>query len=92
MIRLLDEFRGLRWMPLQPKYLDFENTQILLIGHKEGALEKAADQQNQNEGEGKDQPVEEMEKLEHEDELRVAHLKGFPSLDRSLHGILSHRR
>ena len=73
---MLDEFRGLRWMPLQPRHLDYENTQILLIGHKEGALEKAADQQVQDEGEGKDKLIEEMEKLEHEDELRVEHLKG----------------
>ncbi|KAL8830165.1 MAG: hypothetical protein Q9191_001587 [Dirinaria sp. TL-2023a] len=73
---LLDEFRSLRWMPLQPKHLDYENTQLLLIGHKEQALEKAAGQQNQDEGDGKDQPIEEMEKLEHEDEIRVEHLKG----------------
>lgn len=72
---LLDEFRSLRWMPLQPKHLDYENTQFLLIGHAEHALEKAADQKDQ-EGEGKDQPIEEMEKLVHEDEIRVEHLKG----------------
>ena len=63
-------------MPLQPRYLDYDNTQILLIGHKEHALEKAADQQSQDEGKGKDQPIDEMEKLEHEDEIRVEHLKG----------------
>ena len=68
-------------MPLQPKYLDYENTQFLLIGHKDHALEKAAGQQNQDEGEGKDQPIEEMEKLEHEDEIRVEHLKGTGSTD-----------
>jgi len=66
-------------MPLQPKHLDYVNTQFLLIGHKDNALEKATDQQNQDEGEGKDKPLEEMEKLEHEDEIRVEHLKGkFP--------------
>jgi len=75
-IWILSEFRSLRWMPLQPKHLDYVNTQFLLIGHKDNALEKATDQQNQDEGEGKDKPLEEMEKLEHEDEIRVEHLKG----------------
>ena len=63
-------------MPLQPKHLDYVNTQFLLIGHKDNALEKATEPQNQDEGEGKDKPLEEMEKLEHEDQIRVEHLKG----------------
>ena len=74
--RILDEFRSLRWMPLQPKHLDYVNTQFILIGHKENAFEKATDQKNQDEGEGKDRPLEELEKLKHEDEIRVEHLKG----------------
>ena len=61
-------------MPLQPKHLDYVNTQFILIGHKENTLEKATDQQKQDEGEGKDKPLEELEKLEHEDEIRVEHL------------------
>jgi len=66
-------------MPLQPKHLDYVNTQFLLIGHKDNALEKATDQQNKDEGEDKDTPLGAMEKLEHEDEIRVEHLKGNSS-------------
>ena len=74
--RILDEFRSLRWMPLQPKLLDYENTQFLVIGSGVEDLSKATDQQAKDEKHEKDTPLEEMEKLEHEDELRVEHLKG----------------
>ncbi|KAL8711080.1 MAG: hypothetical protein Q9220_004461 [cf. Caloplaca sp. 1 TL-2023] len=63
-------------MPLEPKLLDYENTQFLIIGHKEEALEKATVPQTDDEKEKKDEPKAEMEKLEHEDEIRVEHLKG----------------
>ena len=63
-------------MPLQPKLLNYENTQFLLIGHKDDALEKAAKPQNGDEEPEKETPLEEMETLEHEDEIRVEHLKG----------------
>ncbi len=63
-------------MPLQPKLLNYANTQILIIGHKDNAVEKATVQQGEDETEDKDTPMEEMEKLEHEDEMRVEHLKG----------------
>ncbi len=63
-------------MPLQPKLLDYVNTQILIIGHKDDAVEKATVQQSEDEKKEIDTPMEEMEKLEHEDELRVEHLKG----------------
>jgi len=72
--RILDEFRSLRWMPLQPKLLDYKNTQFLLIGEGIGELGKAVEQQAGDEK--KETPLEEMEKLEHEDEIRVKHLKG----------------
>ena len=61
-------------MPLKPELLEYENTQFLLIGHKDDALEKAA--QPQAEGE-KETPLEELEKLEEEDEARVEGLKGM---------------
>ena len=63
-------------MPLQPKLLDYTNTQILIIGHKDNPVEKATIPQDEDQGKNKDEPMEEMEKLEHEDELRVEHLKG----------------
>ena len=64
-------------MPLQPKLLNYENTQFLLIGHNDEALEKAAKPEDGDEKKPeKETPLEEMETLEREDEIRVEHLKG----------------
>ena len=63
-------------MPLIPKMLDYANAQILLIGHDGDGLEKATVEQAEDAKQDKDTPLEEMEKLEHEDEIRVEHLKG----------------
>ncbi|KAL9602968.1 MAG: hypothetical protein Q9219_001493 [cf. Caloplaca sp. 3 TL-2023] len=73
---ILDEFRGRGWMPLEPKLLDYENTQFLLIGHNEESLDKATVPQPEDEKKDKEEPKAEMEKLEHEDDSRVQHLKG----------------
>lgn len=67
-------------MPLQPRFLDYANAQILLIGHHENALEKATDQEQKGEDDSKDKPLEEMEKLEDEDQIRIDHLKGVSAL------------
>ena len=72
----MDEFRSLRWLPSQPKHLDYINTQFLLIGESQGDLGKATEQQPRDEQNDKETPLEEMEKLEGEDEIRVKHLKG----------------
>ncbi|KAL9127991.1 MAG: hypothetical protein Q9217_003252 [Psora testacea] len=67
-----DEFGNRGWMPLLPKLLNYQNTQFLLIGHKEDALEKAAQPQDgEDPNEEKETPLEEIEKLEGEDEGRV---------------------
>ncbi|KAK7532970.1 tetrapyrrole biosynthesis, uroporphyrinogen III synthase [Phyllosticta citribraziliensis] len=77
---LLDEFRGLAWVPVQPKFLDYANAQILLIGEGNAAddhVGKALDPTRKDQKNGdKETPAEELEKLEHEDELRVQHLHG----------------
>ena len=74
--RILEEFRNLRWMPLQPKLLNYVNAQLLIIGHQDNPVEKATVPQGEDQEKDKDDPMEEMEKLEYEDELRVEHLKG----------------
>lgn len=69
---ILDEFGGRGWMPLQPKLLDYQNTQFLLIGHGSEALEKATKAQDEDgENEGKRAPLDEIQSLEDEDERRV---------------------
>jgi len=86
----LDEFRGRSWMPAAPKHLDYVNAQVLLIGESlEGGHALDATKGDEND-EKKETPAEEMEKLEHEDEIRIQHLKGgSSSLSLSLSHVLS---
>ena len=71
----MDEFRNLRWMPAQPKHLDFPNAQLLIIGESSG-LDKATEAMPKDTKKDKETPLEEMEKLEGEDAIRVKDLKG----------------
>jgi hypothetical protein len=71
----MTEFRGLRWMPLQPKHLGYPNAQFLIIGEPQG-LDHATKALDSDQKHGRETPLEEMEKLEGEDEIRVKHLKG----------------
>ncbi|KAI4726070.1 hypothetical protein E4T49_06149 [Aureobasidium sp. EXF-10728] len=73
---VIEDFRGRNWMPAQPKHLDYANAQLLMIGESlddSHALEATSKDQKSDD---KETPQEEIEKLEHEDELRVEHLKG----------------
>ncbi|KAI9706896.1 MAG: hypothetical protein M1820_004675 [Bogoriella megaspora] len=75
---IMEEFRGLRWMPPAPKHLDYVNSQILLIG--EGQVEKALESSKKDEKQGKDSPEKQIGELEEEDERRVEHLNGDDSV------------
>lgn len=63
-------------MPLQPKLLQYTNTQFLIIGHSSNEIENATELQPKDQANEKDSSLEELENLENEDELRVEHLKG----------------
>lgn len=81
----IDEFGGRGWMPVQPKHLDYNNAQILLIGESyedSHALDATAKDEKSSQ---KETPAEELEKLEGEDELRVEHLRGDDSVFDDLH-------
>lgn len=71
--QILDEFRSLRWMGTLPKHL-IPNAQFLLVGESSG-LDKAMepDEKDANDHD-KEEPIEEMEKLEDEDTKRMEHL------------------
>jgi hypothetical protein len=71
--RIIEEFRGLAWSEVKPKYLDYEYCQILLIGEK---IDAGVQPTQKDQKHDKETPMEEIEKLEHEDELRVKHLHG----------------
>lgn len=75
---IMDEFRGLRWAPLQPKHLDYEGCQFLLIGEGDNGLDKATEPQKEDTEQDKEAPQEELEKLGGEDEMRVQHLNSKP--------------
>jgi hypothetical protein len=66
----------LAWVEVKPKYLDYEYCQILLIGEK---MEAGVEPTTKDQKHDKETPQEEIEKLEHEDELRVEHLHGDDS-------------
>ena len=73
---IMEEFRGLRWMPAAPKHLDYPNAQFLLIGEGQEDVSKALEPSTKDVKHGKEEPEKEMEKLEHEDEVRAEHLSG----------------
>ena len=78
-LRVQDEFRSLRWMPTQPHHLDYVNTQFLLIGESSG-LDKAMQPDPKDKKAGdKEEPLEELEKLEEEDTHRMQDLAGDDS-------------
>lgn len=70
------KFRNLRWMPLIPELLDYQNTQFLIIGEGLGDMGAATQEvEKDKKDDSKDKPVEELEKLEEEDHERVDGLK-----------------
>ncbi|KAI9799216.1 MAG: hypothetical protein M1825_004859 [Sarcosagium campestre] len=70
-----EEFRGRGWMPLQARMLDYENAQFLFIGEAQDELGKAVEEDPSDKKAEKDTPLEEMEKLEREDQDRIIHMK-----------------
>nr|OQO32105.1 hypothetical protein B0A51_00948 [Rachicladosporium sp. CCFEE 5018] len=71
----IEEFGGRGWMPPHPKHLDYANAQILLIGEDYESSSNLDAAPKDAKGD-KETPEEELEKLEHEDEVRVEHLNG----------------
>jgi Sec-independent protein translocase protein TatA len=54
-------------MPLEPELLDYQNTQVLIIGEGMGELRRAVEEQKEDaKDDEKEKPEEEMEKLEEE--------------------------
>ncbi len=78
MHRLQEEFRSLRWMPSRPNHLDYVNAQVLLVGESSG-IDKAVEQQKEDEKDGAEEPMEALEHLEDEDLNRMSDLAGDQS-------------
>lgn len=77
-LRIIEEFRSLRWLPTQPKHLDFVNTQFLLIGESSGT-KKDLEPQKEDQKNGKENPEVILENLEEEDLDRMKDLAGSQS-------------
>ena len=74
----MEGFHGLAWVKILPEHLNYANARILLIGEgMEGGVGKVLGPTLKDQKNKKDTPIESMEKLEHEDELRVQHLHGL---------------
>lgn len=78
----IEEFHGRGWLPAQPKHLDYANASFLLIGENFDTSSNLDPTSKDEKDDSKETPEEELQKLEHEDELRVEHLNGNISLPR----------
>lgn len=80
---MLEKFDDLRWVPVQPEFLEYPNAQILMIGEAQDRLGKAAGAEGRKQPH-EQEPGEELEKFEHENEQRVEALQGDETVYRDL--------
>lgn len=74
-IRVREKFGDLRWVPLEPEFLEYPNSQFLMIGEAQDSLGKAATAEGGKQPH-EEEPGQELEKLEQENEHRVEALQG----------------
>lgn len=74
-VRVLKKFGNLRWVPLEPEFLDYPNSQFLMIGEAQSNLGKAATSQGEKLPH-EEEPGQELERLEDENEHRINTLSG----------------
>ncbi|KAJ5918076.1 hypothetical protein N7454_010451 [Penicillium verhagenii] len=72
---LLEKFGDLRWVPLEPEFINYPNAQILMIGGEMDRWGKAATAEGHKQA-GEPEPGQEIEKLAEENEHRIEHLRG----------------
>lgn len=61
------KFRGLRWMPLVPELLDYDNTQLLVIGEELDVVGKSAEEVSEDQRSGKGEALwSELDKHAHD--------------------------
>ena len=85
-LRIMEEFRNLRWAGTLPEHLDYPNTQFLRVGESSGikkAMQPAAS--SRKNGSKEEEPIEEMKTLESEDKLRIKALGGADAIFADLH-------
>lgn len=70
-----EKFGDLRWVPLQPEFIEYPNAQILMIGGATNSWGKAATAEGVKQPD-EPEPGQELERLAEENEHRVEHLEG----------------
>lgn len=71
-----EKFADLRWVPLEPEFINYPNAQFLMIGEAQDELGKAAIAEAGGKEPHQEQPGEELEKFESENEERIESLQG----------------
>ncbi|KAJ5668149.1 uncharacterized protein N7477_006719 [Penicillium maclennaniae] len=84
---VLEKFRDLRWIPLEPELIEYSNAQFLMIGEAQGSLGKATTAEGNKEAH-EHEPGQELKSMEQENEHRVEALQGDQTIfqDLGLHG------
>ncbi|KAJ5965508.1 hypothetical protein N7481_012222 [Penicillium waksmanii] len=77
-------FGDLRWVPLEPEFIEYPNAQFLMIGEAQDTLGKAATAEEGAKQPHEEEPGHELEQLERENELRVEALQGNETVYRDL--------
>ncbi|KAJ5909755.1 hypothetical protein N7504_004398 [Penicillium tannophilum] len=70
-----EKFGDLRWVPLQPEFIEYPNAQILMIGGATNSWGKAATAEGVKQPD-EQEPGQELERLAEENEHRVENLEG----------------
>ncbi|KAJ5233584.1 uncharacterized protein N7469_005350 [Penicillium citrinum] len=70
-----EKFGDLRWVPLEPEFIEYPNAQFLMIGEAQDTLGKAATAEGDKQPH-EEEPGQELEQLERENEQRVEALQG----------------
>lgn len=77
-------------MPLEPEFIEYPNSQFLMIGEAQDTLGKAATAEGAKQSH-EEEPGQELEQLERENEKRVEALQGKRSLLDVFHYIVAGR-
>ncbi|KAJ5197967.1 uncharacterized protein N7498_007084 [Penicillium cinerascens] len=78
-----EKFGDLRWVPLEPEFIEYPNAQFLMIGEAQNSLGKAATAEGNKEPH-EQEPGQELETLEKENEQRVEALQGDQTIFQDL--------
>ncbi|KAI5302515.1 hypothetical protein KEM56_000629 [Ascosphaera pollenicola] len=77
---LVDKMGDLRWVPIQPEYIDYPNAQIVIIGEKEELFGSAGMTEDEQKGPHGETAADELVMLEHADEIRTDKLDGAEAI------------